>query len=182
MPAEINQLNERFSRTTPQASGAVAHLVNCAYRPEGDSAQGWTHESDFVSGSRITPAQVEQILCRPQNRIYLAHQDDKLVGSIQATLLDGSIELGMFAVDPARQNTGIGSRLMAYAEQTAGKEACATTAQIYVVHTQKMLIQFYERRGYRKTLRVEPYPVDANAGTPKGIELHLVHMVKRLQF
>lgn len=170
-----------FTQADIDAVEWIAELVNKAYRPASKATCGWTHESAIVTGSRISPAQIEQILSQPHNRIFLLLQENELVASIQATLLNRSIELGMFAVDPSRQNSGIGSRLMAYAEQTAGAEANAVTAQIYVVHTQDALMQFYERRGYRTTGKIEPYPVDAGVGTPKGIELHLVHMVKQLQ-
>lgn len=170
----------KFSLAQSFQAEAISRLVNSAYRPEPNNCAGWTHESLIVMGSRIAPAQVTQILSQSQYCIYLAHFQNTLVGAIQATRLADSIELGMFAVDPAFQNSSIGSQLMAHAEQTAGADAM--TSHIYVVHTQEALIQFYERRGYRKTGKLEPYPVNAGVGTPKGIELHLVHMVKQLRF
>lgn len=36
---------------------AIVNLVNMAYRPES-GAYGWTHESDFVSGSRTNVDQL----------------------------------------------------------------------------------------------------------------------------
>jgi hypothetical protein len=40
---------------------------------------------------------------------------------------------------------------------------------------------FYVRRGYLPEGKLEPYPVDAGVGTPRGEPLHLQRLVKHVE-
>jgi hypothetical protein len=62
-------------------AGAIARLVNRAYRP-AQRERGWTHEADLVEGDRATPEQVRSlfesqsrvlILCREAAIVACAH-------------------------------------------------------------------------------------------------------------
>lgn len=50
---------------------------------------------------------------------------------------------------------------------------------MYVLNVREELIQYYERRGYKKTGLIEDYPLDANVGMPL-LDLNLIEMQKTL--
>jgi hypothetical protein len=49
-----------------------------------------------------------------------------------------------------------------------------------VVQVRESLIEWYERRGYRRTGDIEPFPYDASVGTPLRDDLHFVVLEKDL--
>jgi ribosomal protein S18 acetylase RimI-like enzyme len=148
-----------FRDATPADAQAVTDLVNAAYSGP-DAAQGWTPETHLHAGPRTTLAEVRAILADPAQRILLCHSPD-LVGSVQ---IDAGGHLGMLAVPPLRQAGGIGRALLAHAEDRAhalwGCESLTLTA----ISLQTSLIAYYERRGYQRTGRREPFPHDDQPG------------------
>jgi len=90
---------------------------------------------------------------------YLAMQDGRMIGTIvwrSAQQTSGTpwydrpdvSSFGQFAVEPALQNRGIGSRLLAIAEQRAAETGAAEIA-LDTAEPAHDLIRFYTRRGYR---------------------------------
>lgn len=159
-------------------AGAIARLVNAAYRPaEGEGAGngagkgGWTHESGLVRGNRTSPDQVENLIAT----------SFVLVGSIEATVvacahiaLEGdAAHIGMLAVAPVLQGTGIGKLLLAQAEAHASTTLNADKLVLIVVSARTDLIDFYLRRGYQRTGARLEYPVDAGVGSPIHGQLDL---------
>jgi GNAT superfamily N-acetyltransferase len=139
----------------------VARLVNSAYR--GDSSrQGWTTEADILGGQRVDAAMVLEAVASPETCIVLAYlpAGNELVGCFQ---LEGRgtpcAHLGMLSVAPSRQNQGIATKLLARADEVA-QSWSSTRVQMTVISLRTELIAFYERRGFRKTGNVEPFPSD----------------------
>jgi GNAT superfamily N-acetyltransferase len=163
-----------FRDATPADAVAVTDLVNAAYSgPE--AAQGWTPETHLHAGPRTTLAEVQTILADPAQRILLCHSPD-LVGSVQ---IDAGGHLGMLAVPPLRQAGGIGRALLAHAEDRArvvwGCESLTLTA----ISLQTDLIAYYERRGYQRTGRREPFPHDDQPGALRR-DFDLIELEKPL--
>ena len=60
--------------------------------------------------------------------------------------------------------------------------AGAQTMQLTVIEQRESLIAWYERRGYRATGAVKPFPYDdARVGAPKRADLRLAVFEKALQ-
>lgn len=92
----------------------------------------------------------------------------------------GVYYLGMLAVDPRRQGTGIGRTVVAAVEARAIAAGC-TAIELTVLHMREPLIAWYERLGYRRTGAVEPFPYgERRYGEPRRDDLALVVMAKQL--
>jgi predicted N-acetyltransferase YhbS len=82
--------------------------------------------------------------------------------------------LGLLSVDPALQQSGLGSRLM-----TAGEEYCrergARFMDIYIVNLRTELPAYYRKRGYVEN-GTTPFPADVPTKQP----CHFINMSKPL--
>lgn len=154
-----------FRLAQPADAPAIRALVERAYR--GDSARaGWTHEADLLSGERTSLEEVSAIIAAPDKFVALAEQGAALAASVMVTDLgDGRCYLGMLAVDPAMQAGGIGRALIAEAERHAIRRFGARVMEMTVIARRAELIAYYERRGYRRTGEIRPFPMEVPEAT-----------------
>jgi len=152
----------------------ICELMNSAYRGE----EGWTTEADLVSGSRSTVEQIRDAISDNSNHFLVFRSNGKILSCINIESTDGVAHIGSFAVAPALQGTGIGDRTIAMAEQYAKEVLSATRFSMLVLLPRKELIAFYERRGYRRTGRISPFPTQLNVGHPKIAELMVEELEK----
>ena len=145
-------------------SQQIAVLVNSAYRPKSGT-EGWTHESELVRGERITAGQVAELMGE-SSVVLVAEHGQELVGCVHVEIAGTSAYIGMLAIEPMKQNTGLGKDLLNYTESYAKENFDIDEFKMVVVSQRKELIDFYVRRGYKRTGEVLPYPVSANVGTP----------------
>jgi predicted N-acetyltransferase YhbS len=121
---------------TPADAEQITVVINAAFR---------IAEEFFVDGNRITLAEVqESFACG----VFLVACDaDVVSGCVYVEPRGERAYLGLLSVDPARQQNGLGSRLM-----TAGEEYCrargAQVMDIYIVNLRAELPAFYRQRGY----------------------------------
>lgn len=157
---------------------AVVALVESAFR--GDSSRmGWTTEADMIGGQRTDAEKVSELIAEPGTRIVLAEQGGTLVGSMVLKVEESSVYLGMFAVQPRLQGTGIGKQLLVEAERLARNELRKTTLRITVIAQRPELVAWYERHGYQRTGRREPFPYgDVRYGLPNRDDLYFVELRK----
>jgi ribosomal protein S18 acetylase RimI-like enzyme len=88
---------------------------------------------------------------------------------------------GMFAVSPALQGGGLGKVIIAEAERTVREAWGATEMHMTVISVREDLIAWYERRGYRRTGRMTPFPYgDERFGIPQRDDLRFELLVKPL--
>lgn len=93
-----------------------------------------------------------------------------------------SAYFGTFAVSPAWQGTGLGSELMKEAQSQAVRRWGSTSMRMTVIAQRSELISYYERRGWVRTGRTEPFPYgDERFGIPRVDDLHFVELVTALQ-
>lgn len=143
----------------PADAPALKSLVEGAYR--GDSARrGWNHEADILDDERITLEEIEGMLANPGVSFLIARGGyGALLGCVAVTRKNERLGyLGTFCVDPELQSGGLGSRLLAAAEDHArslGMQAMEMT----VITEREVLIAWYERRGYSRTGETRPFPV-----------------------
>lgn len=162
----------------------IHELVNSAYRGES-SKRGWTTEADILGGQRIDPARIREILTNPAQAILCLIDDtQKIVGVVCLERVDGEggvgVYLGMLTIQPTAQTAGLGKLLMRESEKFA-RAWGATYIELSVINLRPELMAWYERRGFKKTGDIEPFPYDdIRFGEPKRDDLHFVMFAKRL--
>jgi len=88
--------------------------------------------------------------------------------------------IGMLAVTPELQGLGTGKQMLAYAEEYSRARFAAERFVMFVLSARTELIEFYQRRGYRKTGITQDYPCSADIGTPRISDLTIEVMEKNL--
>ncbi len=174
------------SELRPARDADVPHIValmNRAYRGSG-TASGWTSEGSYITGDRTTEALLRADLAAQPDASFLTWRDQcdgTLKGCVWLEPIgDGTWYLGSLAVDPQRQNGGLGYALLASAEQWISERG-GTRVRMTVVNVRETLIAWYLRRGYHKTGKTEPFPYDDNRfGTPQRDDLCFVVLEKDL--
>jgi len=141
-------------------------LVNSAYR--GDSSKkGWTTEAELLDGQRTDPEGLREMISGPDSQIELAVDDEKILGCVYIKREEDQLYFGMLTVNPELQTQGIGKKLLLRVEVIA-QELGLKTIRMTVIGQREELIAFYERRGYRRTGKTEPFPDhDPRFGLPK---------------
>lgn len=153
---------------------SVVALVESAYR--GDSSRvGWTTEADLLDGQRTDVAEVRAMV-----PYLLLAIDEELVGCCVLEPRDGHGYFGMFAVRPGSQRGGVGTALLAAAEQRAVSLGL-DSVQMSVLTARAELIAYYERRGYARTGQTKPFPYgDERFGLPRRDDLVFAVLTKVL--
>ena len=161
----------------------LANLMNLAYRGNG-AVRSWNTESLYIQGDRTSEAALEEeIAQKPEALLLVAEEDAQppIRGSVWLEpLTGGAWYLGSLTIDPALQNSGLGRSLLTAAEGWA-KARGARAIEMHVVNVRNTLIRWYERRGYRLTGEVHPFPYgDDRFGTPLRDDLSFVVLEKHL--
>ncbi len=170
-----------FRSATSADIDALVLLVTSAYRGEV-SKQGWTTEAELLDGQRIDPAVLKQDIERPRSRVLIAEQDGVLLACAHVADEHGAGYFGMFSVRPGLQGGGIGKLLLTEAERVARVEWSLPTMRMTVIDIRLELVEFYERRGYRRTGITKPFPYgDTRFGIPKRDDLRFEILEKRFE-
>jgi len=177
---DIEVLNLSFRKAVPADTEPIVALINSAYRGES-SKRGWTTEADFLGGQRTDADEIGRLIATPGSMILLCYLDSDLIGSVHLERAEAGAYLGMFTVKPALQSQGIGKRFMQEAERWVQEEWGATKIMMLVITLREELIAFYERRGYRRTGKFEPFPNDVRFGIPKVPNLKFEMLEKHLR-
>jgi ribosomal protein S18 acetylase RimI-like enzyme len=161
----------------------LVRFVNDAYRGETAEA-GWASEGKLMAGQRIDSGMLAEMLSVEGGTILVMR--DQVGGclagcvSIKPTNEASTWYLSMLAVDPQRQAGGLGRLLLAEAEDRI-KAQGATRVKITVIWLREPLIEWYERRGYRRTGQTEPFPYEEQRfGVPLRNDLYFVELDKSL--
>jgi GNAT superfamily N-acetyltransferase len=150
---------------------AIASAINAAFRQA---------ESFLIDRDRIDLETVRELL---RTGIFLvadnaadnvADDSGALCGCVYVELRGERSYLGLLSVDPLRQKSGLGSKLMNAAEDY-GAKAGSRFMDLQIVNLRKELPDFYHRKGYIET-GTAPFPPDLNPKLP----CHFVKMSKPL--
>jgi ribosomal protein S18 acetylase RimI-like enzyme len=173
-----------FRYATPDDAAHVTALIERAYRgPE--AASGWTTEAHLLTGPRTTKAEINALISDHDSRFVLAERfdtaerRDRLLACALIQKDGGEAYFGMFAVDPTEQATGVGRTLLEKCEKAARDLWAAKAMTMVVINLREELIAWYERRGYERTGKTEPFPFHATSGAVRG-DFHLAELRKPL--
>ncbi|MFI6063091.1 GNAT family N-acetyltransferase [Streptomyces sp. NPDC051286] len=160
---------------------ALVALIESAYR--GDSSRaGWTTEADILQGQRTDPDGVRAVVEAPGSRLLVVERDSELIACCQLEHRGEAAYFGMFAVRPELQGGGLGKLIIAEAERTVLESWGATEMHMTVISVREELIAWYERRGYRRTGELSPFPYgDERFGVPQRDDLAFELLIKDLK-
>ncbi|MFE5614765.1 GNAT family N-acetyltransferase [Streptomyces sp. NPDC056524] len=159
---------------------ALVPLVESAYR--GDSSRaGWTTEADILQGQRTDAEGVRAVITTPGSRLMVVERDGGIVACCQLEHRGEAAYFGMFAVRPELQGAGLGRRIIEEAERRVREIWGVGEMHMTVISVREELIAWYERRGYRRTGRMTPFPYgDERFGVPQRDDLQFELLVKPL--
>jgi N-acetylglutamate synthase-like GNAT family acetyltransferase len=146
----------------PEDAEAIKHLVNVAFRTE----------RFFIDEDRVDLDRVCALMA--QGEFLIAEEAGKLAACVYVETRGERGYFGLLAVDPAKQKSGLGSRLITAAEERCRAAGCRLM-DLTIVNLRKELPAFYGARGYVES-GTEPFPAAARAKMP----CHLVRMTKPL--
>ncbi|WP_327424304.1 GNAT family N-acetyltransferase [Streptomyces sp. NBC_01527] len=177
-PRDLGQLT--FRDATDADVPALVTLIESAYR--GDSSRaGWTTEADILDGQRTDPDGVRQVVEASGSRLLVVERDGEPIACCQLEHRGEAAYFGMFAVRPELQGGGLGKVIIAEAERTVRESWGATEMHMTVISVREELIAWYERRGYRRTGKLTPFPYgDERFGIPQRDDLAFELLIKDL--
>ncbi len=160
---------------------ALVALVNSAYRGES-SRRGWTTEEHLEGGQRTDAAANEREIGTPGHVILVLREGATVCGCVLLEdKADRTCYLGLLTVRPDLQAAGVGRRLLAAGEAWAAEHYGSLYVEMTVVELRGELIAWYERRGYRATGEIRPFPYeDERFGLPKRDDLRFVVLRRRI--
>ncbi|MER5577183.1 GNAT family N-acetyltransferase [Streptomyces massasporeus] len=167
-----------FRDATDADVDELVALIESAYRGD-DSRAGWTTEADILEGQRTDPEGVLEVIKSPDSRLMAVERDGRIVACCQLEHQGDHAYFGMFAVSPQLQGAGLGKVIIAEAERQARAAWGVREMQMTVISVRDDLIAWYERRGYRRTGRMMPFPYgDERFGVPQRDDLQFELLVK----
>ena len=129
-------------------------------------------ERFFKTGDRTDAQQIRTLL--DEGTFLLLEDDETLIACLQLRPRGYRIYIGMLAVEPSRQKSGIGHRMMREGEDF-GRAAGCKFADIRVVSVRPELPLIYRKLGY-----LESGTESAAAITSATMPVHFVKMSKPL--
>ncbi len=141
-------------------------LLNSAYRGEA-SKKGWTSEADLLKGEIRTDTETLKDIMQTKDGVFLKYTNDenKIEGCVFLHKQGDRLYLGMLSVSPLLQARGVGKQLMNKAILFAKEENCSSI-YMKVISVRHELISWYEKQGFKKTSKREPFPTDNRFGIP----------------
>jgi ribosomal protein S18 acetylase RimI-like enzyme len=177
---ELTEPRIEFRIALPEDAPQIVALIESAYRGD-DSRAGWTTEADLLGGQRTDQDEVSTIIDEPSADFILAYSEQGLLGCVLLRDERSAAYIGMLAIRPDCQASGLGRKLLTEAERRAQTLFSAIKARMTVIIQREELIQWYERRGYSRTDRREPFPYgDPRFGLPKRPDLEFIVLEKLL--
>lgn len=169
-----------FRDATEADADALVALIESAYR--GDSSRaGWTTEADLLQGRRTDAEGVLDVIKSPDSRLLMVQRDGVLIACCQLEHRGEAAYFGMFAVRPDAQGAGLGKVIIAEAERAVRAGWGVSEMHMTVISVRDDLIAWYERRGYRRTGRMTPFPYgDERFGVPQRDDLEFELLLKGL--
>ncbi len=163
MTEEVSRVQEIRVRVGHASdAGALAGLINAAF----------VVERPIFGGDRTSAESVRTLL---ERGTFLAAEDSiGLAGCVYVELRGDRGYIGLLSVEPARQGSGLGRKLMRAAEEFCRQANCVAV-DLRVVSARAPLPAFYRHLGYAET-----HTSELPAGVQPKVPCHFIYMSKRL--
>lgn len=181
-----------FSVASPSDAERIQTLLHAAFRAD-DSRPNWTADPEMNRRFTVDLNDLTAKLGDPDT-VYLiapssspgSHELTACIGITKITLTKDrpspvtGARLSHVAIDPTLHRGGLGKRLLEYAEKYSREELGAQVLSLDALSTRIELIEWYHRRGFRKTGEVVPFPVKLKDGLVLPDDLVFVQFEKEL--
>lgn len=125
-----------------------------------------------IDGDRTDPEAVRSLMQKGQ--FLIAEDFSGPAGCVYIEPRAGRSYLGLLSVDPPRQGTGLGRRLLIAAEDWARANG-SSAIDLRIISPRAELLPFYRRLGYFET-GTAPFPSDL----PTKVPSHFINLSKSL--
>ncbi len=142
---------------------ALVRLINVSFRVE----------QPFIEGDRVDTTGVRSYMAK--GKFLLAEDSSGLAGCVYVELRGNRGYLGLLGVDPSRQGTGLGRKIMDAAENFFRQADCVAV-DLRVISARTPLPAFYRHLGYHET-GTAPFAPDV----PVKVPCHYILMSKTLR-
>ncbi|MFB9107354.1 GNAT family N-acetyltransferase [Flavobacterium gyeonganense] len=119
------------------------------------------------------------IFQHPKNTILKYTENNTIIGSVLLVKKEHQLYLGMLTVSPELQNSGIGKKLLAEAENYA-KSLDLSSIIMTVISVRQELIAWYKRHGYVDTGEREAFPESGIHVTVSDEPLEFIYLEKTI--
>lgn len=143
--------------------GLLVRLINAAFRVE----------LPFIEGDRIDAEGVRSYM--EKGKFLVAEDAEGLAGCVYVEFRGDRGYLGLLGVDPPRQGTGLGRKLMDAAEDYFREAGCCAI-DLRIVSARAPLPAFYRHLGYLET-GTAPFAPDVRVKVP----CHYILMSKSIR-
>ncbi len=165
-----------IARATLKDVSELNVLVNSAYR--GDSSKkGWTTEANILEGVRIDDQELIDLMNEPKSNIFKFIEKNQILGCVLLVEKENNLYLGMLCVNPELQNSGIGKKILTFANDYAIEKSLPKIVMT-VISSRIELISWYNRHGYFDTGEREPFPENHADDVISGEKLEFIVLEK----
>lgn len=140
----------------------LARLINSAFQVE----------QPFIGGDRTNPEGVRAYM--EKGKFLLAEDSAGLAGCVYVELRGNRGYLGLLGVDPQRQGSGLGGKLMDAGEKYFREKGCVAV-DLRVISPRTPLLAFYRHLGYTET-GTAPFAPEVQTKAP----CHYIYMSKSI--
>jgi N-acetylglutamate synthase-like GNAT family acetyltransferase len=147
---------------TESDAEALKRLINAAFAVE----------KFFIESDRISLAQVHEYF--QTGAFLIAEESGEMAACVYVELRGERGYFGLLSVDPMRQRSGMGRRLITAAEELCRDAGCRFM-DMRIVNLREELPAYYTKLGYSE-IGVSPFPPEVETKLP----CHFVEMSKAL--
>lgn len=165
-----------ITKATLQDISELEILVNSAYRGE-TSKKGWTTEANILEGVRIDKKELTEIIEDPKSTIFKFQENNQILGCVLLINNGNKLYLGMLCVNPMLQNSGIGKKILQFANDFALEKSLPKIVMT-VISQRVELINWYNRHGYYDSGAREPFPTNHVNDIISGGDLEFIVLEK----
>lgn len=140
-------------RATDEDVSRLTRLINAAF----------VVEQIVFEGDRVDDLAIRVYMS--SGTFLVAEDSGALAGCVYIEIRGDRSYLGLLSVQPERQGTGLGRRLVAAAESFARESGCRFMDLRVISARGEQLLPFYQRLGYF-FIRTEPFPANLIAKIP----------------
>ena len=172
-------------------------LLNRCYRFE----EGWTNETELIGGIRTNQDELKSVIDDAKQYLFVYPQTNtgdrdgeetgQILGCINVAIEEDCAYIGLFAVHPELQGSGVGRVMLEAAESfvqsclpdhqvSADGEPNDKLIKMLVLNGRDKMLAYYERRGYVNTGNTHVFSADDNSVEAKDKELYFIEIVKSI--